>query len=231
MNEDEIDGTQPAPGKITNMTSQEGPSMLRETTAVLFAATLTQGAVNADGYLRDSEGDIVKNDYGDCVHTDTWQASDAVAGCDSEVPAAVSRKTVQLVVVETEQPVVMEASFDARTLFAFDTAQLRPGAQARLDRLLARMDGQHDLVKMHIAGHADPIGDPAYNKHLAMQRAKAVGQYLIRRGDLEPQRLAVVSHGETDPVVRCPRAEREALIECLAPNRRVEVEIETVAVL
>jgi len=40
--------------------------------------------------------------------------------------------------------------------------------------------------------------------------------------------LIAVGKGKANPVVRCENSDREALIHCLEPNRRVEVEQITV---
>ena len=50
--------------------------------------------------------------------------------------------------------------------------------------------------------------------------------HLVSKG-IEPDRIHTEGKGETQPVKTClPRMKsRKALIECLAPNRRVEIEV------
>ena len=57
--------------------------------------------------------------------------------------------------------------------------------------------------------------------------AEAVKSYLVSKG-VEARRLAAVGKGEANPVVQCDDKDRQALIACLEPNRRVEVEEITV---
>jgi len=42
---------------------------------------------------------------------------------------------------------------------------------------------------------------------------------------LEPNRVYTEGKGETQPVKSCPNLTGKALIECLYPNRRVELEV------
>jgi peptidoglycan-associated lipoprotein len=49
--------------------------------------------------------------------------------------------------------------------------------------------------RFELTGHADPRGDPDFNRRLALRRAHAVGDYLVRRG--VPQScIEVRSQGE-----------------------------------
>jgi OOP family OmpA-OmpF porin len=42
---------------------------------------------------------------------------------------------------------------------------------------------------------------------------------------IEPNRVYTEGKGETQPVKACPNVSGKALIECLSPNRRVELEV------
>lgn len=74
-----------------------------------------------------------------------------------------------------------------------------------------------------VTGHTDRIGSDAYNQKLSERRAEAAKNYLVGKG-VSANRLAAVGKGESSPVVTCNDRKRSGLIECLAPNRRVEVE-------
>ena len=78
---------------------------------------------------------------------------------------------------------------------------------------------------MHVDGHADRLGSHAYNQKLSEKRAEAVRAYLVSRG-FDAARFEVLGSGQTNAVKSCPdQKNRKALIECLAPNRRVVVEM------
>src|ERR671939_528027 len=64
------------------------------------------------------------------------------------------------------------------------------------------------------------------NQKLSEKRAEAVRAYLISKG-VDAAKVETFGFGKTTPVKSCPdQKNRSALIECLAPNRRVEVEIQ-----
>ena len=51
----------------------------------------------------------------------------------------------------------------------------------------------------------------------------AVKNYLVTQG-VSANRMRAEGRGEANPVVTCTNKNRPALIKCLEPNRRVEVE-------
>ncbi len=48
--------------------------------------------------------------------------------------------------------------------------------------------------------------------------------YLVQAG-VPAQKIQVQGRGESEPKVQCAQTARAALIDCLAPNRRVEIEV------
>jgi OOP family OmpA-OmpF porin len=90
--------------------------------------------------------------------------------------------------------------FDATVLFAFDSATLRPEAQADLDRAADVLAPRDDIVLIEVAGHTDSIGTEAYNQDLSERRAQAVADYLAERG-VDRDRMEVVGYGESRPRV------------------------------
>lgn len=199
-------------------------------TAFAIALTTTAPAVLADhpGYVTSSSNEVVRTDFGECVHTRQWTEAMRTPECGGQ----------QAAVEPPPQPVIEQAAFepaprpietltlDARTLFEFDKAQLRPGAREELDKLAQRMKGQVHVLFVNITGHADRIGDPQYNLMLSKERAEAVAQYLQNHTDLREAKFQIQGMGESQPVVECDGTNRtSSLIECLEPNRRVEIEV------
>jgi OOP family OmpA-OmpF porin len=95
--------------------------------------------------------------------------------------------------------------------------------------VIAKLNDVSKLELVLVTGHTDRIGSQAYNQKLSERRANAVRDYLVSKG-VARDKIETLGMGKTQPVpgVVCNQAypkERKALIECLAPNRRVEVEV------
>lgn len=69
-----------------------------------------------------------------------------------------------------------------------------------------------------VVGHTDTTGAPAANFELALRRANTVRALLVAAG-LDERAVAVVSHGEAQPLVRTPDGTYEPR------NRRVEITV------
>jgi OOP family OmpA-OmpF porin len=109
-------------------------------------------------------------------------------------------------------------------LFDFDKAILKPAGKAKLDDLASKI-GDLNLEVVVATGYTDRIGSDKYNDRLSLRRAQAVKAYLVSKG-IEANRIYTEGKGKRNPVVTdCAQKNRKALIACLAPNRRVEVEV------
>jgi OOP family OmpA-OmpF porin len=114
--------------------------------------------------------------------------------------------------------------------FAFDKSVLDTKAQDTLDReVVVRFGEFGDLRIIVINGYTDRIGTVQYNQKLSERRAEAVKAYLVRQGasagKIETTGYGKMYVGSMLPVVNCEQKDRKALIACLAPNRRAEVEV------
>ncbi|MGB1111437.1 MAG: OmpA family protein, partial [Gammaproteobacteria bacterium] len=114
-------------------------------------------------------------------------------------------------------------TLDAETYFEFDKAQLKPGAVDKLDDLIAALKASESVRQIVVTGHADRIGDAAYNQKLSEERAASVRDYLAQRTNMA-DRITAMGKGETDPIVQCQLQAFKALVKCLQPNRRVDVD-------
>ena len=100
--------------------------------------------------------------------------------------------------------------------FAFNSSQLDAGARETL-RVQANWIRQFPEVKFKVFGHTDAVGSNGFNKRLGLRRAQTVVGYLVSQG-IERSRLqAVVSFGETQPLVVSQGKERR--------NRRTVTEV------
>jgi outer membrane protein OmpA-like peptidoglycan-associated protein len=103
-------------------------------------------------------------------------------------------------------------------LFAFDSAQLQPGAQDALEEV-AEFLNEYPEREIAVEGHTDNVGSDAYNENLSRARANAVASYLEREGVPE-ERIELAGFGEQKPVA--PNDNEAGRQQ----NRRVEIVIE-----
>ncbi|MFY0311669.1 OmpA family protein [Leisingera sp. D0M16] len=100
--------------------------------------------------------------------------------------------------------------------FDFDSARLDETARAVLDQQ-AHWIKQFPEVRFRVFGHTDAVGSNAYNRALGLRRARAAVNYLVSRGISRSRLEAVISHGETQPLIPTPERERR--------NRRTVTEV------
>lgn len=117
-------------------------------------------------------------------------------------------------------------TMSASKMFGFDSAVIRQPAP-KLDEIADVLKANPAVANVKITGYTDRIGKPAYNVKLSQRRADAVKAYLVSKG-IDGSRMIAEGKGQADPVVQCTEKNQKALIMCLEPNRRVEVEDVTV---
>lgn len=100
--------------------------------------------------------------------------------------------------------------------FAFDSAALDAQAQAAL-REQADWIKRYPQVRFRVYGHTDKVGSVAYNKRLGLRRAQTAVSYLVAQGVSRSRLEAVVSFGETQPLIVTEGRERR--------NRRTVTEV------
>ena len=98
--------------------------------------------------------------------------------------------------------------------FDFDKWDIKPMFYPVLDEVLTALKKNPNL-KVEIQGHADSTGTVQYNQSLSEKRAKAVMEYLVKKG-IKRERLSAVGYGLKRP------AATNATKEGRAQNRRVE---------
>jgi OOP family OmpA-OmpF porin len=75
---------------------------------------------------------------------------------------------------------------------------------------------RNPTLRVEIQGHTDNIGSEASNRKLSENRARAVMEYLVKKG-VEAERLSAAGYGSSRPI-----ASNDTL-EGRARNRRVEL--------
>ncbi|MDN5782650.1 MAG: OmpA family protein [Luteimonas sp.] len=124
-------------------------------------------------------------------------------------------------------PVVQDQKLSADGLFAFGKSSLddlSDEGRAQLDGFAADLIGGAPYEIVHVIGHSDRIGNAKANLDLSNRRAESVRDYLVQKG-VPAERITAVGRGSVEPVVECEDQARDALIACLAPNRRVEIRV------
>lgn len=120
-------------------------------------------------------------------------------------------------------------AFSSDVLFDFGKANLKPAAAASLD-------AAHDEISklglaspaVQVNGYTDRIGKDAPNLKLSQRRAESVANYIVSKG-VNPANVTAVGYGKANPVTgnTCDAVKgRKALIACLAPDRRVEIQVQ-----
>ncbi|SLN72417.1 Outer membrane lipoprotein Omp16 precursor [Roseivivax jejudonensis] len=100
--------------------------------------------------------------------------------------------------------------------FAFNSASLGAAARSALLQQ-ANFIRQFPEIHFRVYGHTDLVGSDAYNKALGLRRAQAVVAFLGQQGISLSRLEAVVSYGETQPLVVTEGRERR--------NRRTVTEV------
>lgn len=137
-------------------------------------------------------------------------------GVASELRRALSESGVSDAEVTAEENGVMITLENVQ--FQPDSAELAAGERAKLTRIGALLMRYPDRDIL-ITGHTALAGTPEGRMRLSLERAKAVGEYLLSIGVSDPERLVVRGMGAEDPVMdNATEAGRRM-------NRRVEITI------
>lgn len=149
------------------------------------------------------------------------------------VARAAPAAPVAAVVVAPPPPpptrVINRIALSADSDFDFDKARLTAGGMAALDEFVKELRGMK-YEHITVRGNTDRIGTEAYNQKLSVRRAEMVRDYLIITGGVAAVKIDTSGVGETQPETTARQCDnlkdRKALVHCLAPDRRVDVEVQ-----
>jgi gliding motility-associated-like protein len=110
----------------------------------------------------------------------------------------------------------LKITFSVKVLFGIGKSVLREDGYAAVEQAI-RVLKEYPLNKVSVEGHTDSVGSSAYNQKLSEMRAKAVYNYLVEAGKIDPSRLSVKGWGEGSPVASNRTVRGRDL------NRRVEI--------
>lgn len=140
----------------------------------------------------------------------------------------IAAPVAQPAIVPPPPPRPMRMTLSADTLFDFDKAGIKPAGKQALDKFAADLRGtSFDIIT--VTGHTDRLGSDLYNMNLSTRRAEAVKIYLVEPAGIPPNKITTRGAGESQPVTKPGECKGQtpgkALIACLQPDRRVEVEV------
>ncbi len=197
-----------------------------------LSATVCMQAMSAtqvvNGYVVDSSGKIVRNNFGECWHTAFWTPAMAVPGCDG-VPlnAATPAPVKAAAPVAAPAPVVAAPAPAPKTIFTdkpviieganFDTgsAKLKPTASEQLDTVV-EFAAKYKSAHLKVEGFTDSRGHEKANEALSRKRAESVKAYLTGKG-VDAERITTEGKGSANPIASNKTAKGRA------QNRRVEI--------
>ncbi len=150
-------------------------------------------------------------------------------------PAAVAPQPQPAIATPPPAPPVapppprrVKVSFSADSLFDFDKAIEKQEGKAMLDKFANDLKGtRYDVIT--VVGHTDRLGPHDYNLQLSQRRAETVRNYLIQAAGIPPDKITATGVNGSDPVTKpedcIGHKATHKLIACLAPDRRVDVEV------
>ena len=135
---------------------------------------------------------------------------------------------VAAVVVPTPKPAPVVVSLSADSLFGFNKDEIKPEGKQAIDQFAQGLSGS-EFSLITVTGHTDRIGGHAANLRLSERRAERVKAYLITSAGIDASKIQARGVDGADPVTKpgdCPGVKvTKALISCLQPDRRVDLEV------
>jgi len=144
---------------------------------------------------------------------------------------AAEQAAAEQAAAATPAPSVARMTLTADADFDFGKSTLRPAGRKKLDEFTDALK-RTEYSTIRVVGHTDRIGSRQANEKLSLRRAQAVKDHLVSQGILS-DRIVAKGVGFDQPLTRsgdCQGLGRKALIACLQPDRRVEVDAQTVKV-
>lgn len=216
--------------------------------AGMFLPATAFSQARSPGYVYDTAGGVVRAPVaGVCLRTSQWTPAVAIAECDPDLvkkaaPAAAPKaapkakpaakpapaKKAKPKILNIEQKIELQG-------MPFAKAEMTADNKAELAKFLASLRkatkarGPVTLGAVVVTGHTDRIGSLKYNMRLSERRATVVKDYLVKNLQVDSKVIFWEGKAFKDPIPVTKfcdnKMKRKQLIECLAPNRRVTVEV------
>ena len=185
---------------------------MKKILSILLLAVSSLAFAANEGYLTDSNGQIVRSGTGLCWHDGYWTPANAVEGCDP---------------VAKKAPASSKITLSADVLFDFNKDTLKPEGKKALDSVINNLMSFSTVEVLAVTGYTDRIGSDKYNQTLSDKRAAAVKAYLVSQ-KIDGNSIVTQGRGKANPVTgdTCKgNTVTNKLIACLAPDRRAVIEI------
>ncbi len=217
--------------------------------AGMFLPVPASAQMKNQGYLTDTSGNVVRAvGAGVCVRTSDWTPARAIAECDTDLvkkpapapapkaaPKPAAKKPADKPKEKAAKPKILniEEKIELQGM-PFAKAEMTADNKKELDTFLGGLQKAtkaRSAVRFGavvVTGHTDRIGSLKYNMKLSERRAVVVKDALVAAGvDQKVIFWEGKAFKQPIPVTKfCDnKMKRKQLIECLAPNRRVTVEI------
>ncbi|MFA6924879.1 MAG: OmpA family protein [Bacteroidales bacterium] len=150
--------------------------------------------------------------YGMAIKADNYLIESENFNIPSDADYTEVMKHFTMKKVEVGKKVVLNNIF-----FDFDMSILKKESISELERIIEFLN-KMPKVKIEISGHADNVGSDGYNQRLSEERAKAVVEYLEKRG-INKDRLSFIGYGRKQPQASNDTEEGRKL------NRRTEFKV------
>lgn len=213
--------------------------------AVLLGTTAGSAVAQApdnDAYLFDSRGVVARSGHGLCWRTSRWTPAKAIAECDPDLVTKPDAPKMAAMPMPAPQPMPVASppppkkcdfaeSLASDATFGFGKSDLTAGAKKQLDVVATKVGACATVSSITVTGHTDRIGKAASNQALSEHRAASVKAYLESKGVKAASFTAAgVANTQSMANVNCPaNMAHKKLVACLAPDRRVVVDIQGTA--
>lgn len=213
------------------LSKSQTTGILRTTACAASAVALIAACSSAPKYGQELPPAVRTTQYSQASQGPVW--SPVWSYCDGECPEP-TRKTIkienpapvrQLPAVPAAQPKPKIQTLEADVVFDFGSDALKPAGQKLLEDLGKQLK-EGGIRSVIVVGHTDRIGSAEFNMNLSSRRAEKVKKLLATF--VTTSNIQAEGRGAKEPVTegKCSRSlPRDRLLECLAPDRRVEVVI------
>lgn len=208
--------------------------LLRETTLNKSTAKLGLLAI-LSSTLCISCSSVPQTPTGDVSAKEAANANNAnvVAPIAVEKPVEAPKPVPAVPVKAAAKPCDFTTTLASDEAFASNKAALTSSAKSKLDNDVIGKLGNCGKVRLiMITGHADRLGSAPEKQKLSEKHADAVKSYLASKG-VDANLTETMGVGKTQPAQGVPKCAdnlpRKQMIACLAPHRRIVIEVKGTA--